>query len=84
MQDQVVATPAPPETARPTNTDQSFIRIRHGKFVHSPWLVFRRFLKFASRSVNILKIKIKPEWVSARHQPSLHCNGKMQVSTFPI
>jgi hypothetical protein len=53
------------ETDRPTNTDQRFIRIGYGKFIHAPRLVFTRFLKFVSRSVNVLKIKIKPKWVSA-------------------
>src|SRR3954447_16421068 len=56
------------ETDRPTNTDQRFIWIRNGKFVHPPQLVFSRFSKFVSRSVN--------KWVSARHQPSLHSIGR--------
>jgi hypothetical protein len=65
------------ETGWPTNTHECFVWIRHGEFIHSPRLVFRRFLKLASRCGNVVNVEIQSEGVSTRYQPSLYRIGQM-------
>jgi hypothetical protein len=52
-----------------------------------PGLVLRRMLaddfilEFGCESVNILKVKVETERVSAGHEPAFHRIGQMEVST---
>src|SRR5262245_9813282 len=71
------------KVARPTDSDQSFVRIGHCKLIRTPRFVFRSVPNdFAPEcggpGVHILHIKIKAERISATDEPALHCSREMK------